>query len=306
MEEFPVHADDVSIRSLTRADELAWVMDLQSLICGDQNEWQIPFYTLVDLVRNGGQVLAAFEGKLLVGFLIAFLGTDSRDPHRPAMANLKLVLDRIAVHPDYRGTGVATQMALRLRDIAIRQGIRLVTYAFDPLESREAYLLIRKLGAIVKRFSPDFYGVPAHDAIVPPLTTDRCLAEWWVTHNRVEERLFGQRGNLGLGQYLDAGTPILNPSEVVSDSDLVRPFSELVMVPGNSMFLIEVPADYAAISLADEALARTWQQHIRDALLTIMPNGYVITDFIYEVYEERQRAFYLLSYDGPRLTISLS
>jgi hypothetical protein len=40
-------------------------------------------------------------------------------------------------------------------------------------------------------------------------------------------------------------------------------------------------------------------------LLTIMTSGFVATDFLYEVYENRQRAFYLMSFDGPRLTLSL-
>lgn len=291
---------EFTIRSLTRPDELIWVIELQDQIC-DDSRFDVPLSSLIDFARNGGQLIGAFDGQLLVGFLIAFLGTDSRDPHRPAMANLKLVLDRVGVHPDYRNVGLATQMALRLRDISIKQGIRLTTYAYDPLNSREANLLIRKLGAIAKNYMPDYYGI--RDDL---LQTDCMIAEWWVTHNRVEERLFGNRGNLTLDQYLEADTPIINPTYINgSEDNQVKPYAEGVTIPEKSMMLVEIPTDFPAIGLTNPTLAAEWQYHIRDVFLTIMANGFVATDFLYETYENRQRAFYLMSFDGPRLTLNL-
>ena len=121
-----------TVRSLTRVDELTQLLDLQD-ITNDRFDEHLSLTMLIDLVRNGGHVIGGFDGQFLIGFLVAFMGTDSRDPHRPAMANLKLALNRIVVHPDYRSVGVATQMALRLWEIANNQGIRLLTYAFHPL-----------------------------------------------------------------------------------------------------------------------------------------------------------------------------
>jgi predicted GNAT superfamily acetyltransferase len=291
---------EFTIRSLTRPDELVWVTDLQDQI-RDDGRFDVPLTTMIDFARNGGQIIGAFDGKLLVGFLIAFLGTDSRDPHRPAMANLKLVLDRIGVHPDYRNVGLATQMTLRLRDISTKQGIRLTTYAFDPLNSREANLMIRKLGAIVKHHMPDYYGIREDLSL-----TDCLIAEWWITHNRVEERLFGNRGNLTLEQYLKADTPIINPTYVNGTSDnQVKPYLDGVTIPEKSLMLVEIPTDFSAIMLTNPTLAIEWQYHVRDVFLTIITSGFVATDFLYEQYENRQRSFYLMSFDGPRLTLSL-
>lgn len=289
-------SEEFSVRSLVRADELSRIIDLQAAILGDEDADMLPLNTLIDFARNGGQIVGAFKDKLLIGFLVAFLGTDSRDPHRPAMANLKLVLDRIGVHPDYRGVGVGMQMALRMRDISVKQGIRLATCAFDPVDSRMAYLLIRKLGATVNSFLPEYYGTE---------DDDRLLAEWWVTRNRVEERLFGQRGQLSLKHYLEAETPILNPSRSIPNSVQVRPFVEQVAVPETTMLLVEIPVDYAAIAHSNSELLSIWRQHVRDALLTVIDYGYVVTDFLYEIHEGRQRAFYLLSYNGPRLSIEI-
>lgn len=279
-----------TVRSLSRADELGWVMDLQHLICGENDRRQLALYTLIDFIRNGGHVIGAFDGQLLIGYLVAFFGTNSRDPRRPAMANLKLVLSRIGVHPDYRGVGVATQMVGRLYEIADQQGVRLVTYALDPLNSREAHLMIRKLGAIGKVFTPGYYG-----------DTDALISELWLTHNRVRQRLSGeQRAHLSLTQYMGANTPILNPPQYDTETMKLLPYPHDIAVSDSTMVLIEIPAE--AEMIGDHV---AWQRHIRTLLLTALQHGYVITDFLYEPNADSPRALYLLSYDGPRFVVDL-
>lgn len=279
-----------TVRSLTRADELVWVMDLQRLVCGEDERRQLALYTLIDLARNGGHIIGAFDGSLLIGYVVAFFGTNSRDPHRPAMANLKLVISRIGVHPDYRNVGVATQMIGRFYEIAEQQGVRLATYAFDPLNSREAYLMIRKLGAIGKVFTPGYYG----DA-------DALVSELWLTQNRVRQRLTGeQRIYLSLPQYLEANTPLLNLPQIEADTGKLLPYPYDIAVADSAMLLIEIPTEPEM--MGDIGL---WRHHIQTILLTVLQHGYVITDFLYENYEDRPRALYLLSYDGPRFVVDL-
>lgn len=292
---------DFSLRSLTRADELLAIMELQQLVYLDGEAYQTQYYTLIDLMRNGGVILGAYDANMMIGFLVAFLGAESRDPRRPAMANLKLCLERIGVHPDYRRNDVATQLLLRLREIANQQGIRLVTYALDPLDSRAAYLAIGKLGAIGRSYVPDYYGVRDADGYVIG-SSDRIVAEWWVTHNRVDERLHGNRTRLQLQQYLDAETPLLNPTR--KDDGLVYPYQGAIAVPkGRQMLLLEIAPDDVGLSQQDDERATLWKQHVRDGLQTLTQAGYVATDFLYEQYEGRDRAFYVMSFDGPRMMV---
>ncbi len=291
----------LTIRQLYTADEILPLMDLQRLVYGDDPAL-LRLYTLIDIARNGGQVLAAFEGDLLVGFLVAFLGLDSRDPRRLAMTNLKLVLERIAVHPDYRNSGVATQMARHLREIAMQQGIRLITYAFNPQDSRAAYLWIGKLGAIAKQYVSDYYGVTDDEGVLVG-SSDRLIAEWWITQNRVDERLFGKRIRLGLSQYLEAETPIINPT--IEDGDYLVPTAEPIAIPDKQMLLLEIPTNAMTLLQSAPELSIRWKQHLRDGLAVLTNHGFVITDFLYTDYEGRTRAFYLFSYDGPQSTIQL-
>jgi predicted GNAT superfamily acetyltransferase len=198
--------------------------------------------------------------------------------------------------PEYRNRGLAYQLKLAQRDAAMEQAIRLVTWTFDPLMAPNAHLNIRKLGAICPRFRENYYGTTGAGGLGVLGTSDRLFVEWWVTHRRVKERVTGDRGGLGLQQYLDANVPILNPTTA---STVGTPWpAETVTGASGSMALLEIPLDYTAIVNSDSILAQAWQMHIRERLNTLMAADYVITDFVRETVEGRDRVFYLLSHSG--------
>src|SRR5439155_9623249 len=78
-----------------------------------------------------------------------------------------------------------------------RAGINTIEWTFDPLALRNAYFNIVRLGAIVRRYIPDCYGVsssPLHGS----LPTDRFVAEWQLGSGRVEGALRGTGREAGL------------------------------------------------------------------------------------------------------------
>ena len=241
----------------------------------------------------GGHVLAAFDGERMVGVLIGFLGTNIDEPDRPAMANLQIVSKRMIVLPEYRGHGVGYKLKKRQRDLAIRQGVRLVTWTFDPLLATNAHLNIRKLGVICTRYLKDYYGTNDEGGLSRLGNSDRLLVEWWVTNRRVEERLNRTRNDISLQQYLDADTAIVSSSQL-NPEGLPVPIG-MVASPAGSLVLVEIPIDYEALTRQDVELAKVWRGHIRDILERLLAAGYVVTDFVREQHENRDRAFYLLS-----------
>ena len=160
-----------------------------------------------------------------------------------------------------------------------------------------ANVLIRKLGVVVKKFIPEYYG--------SDLESDRLIAEWWLSHNRVEEKINGQRKPLQLAQYLDAETPILNPAHTIPDSTHIQPLTGTVAIPESNMILVQIPIDISGLTHSNHQLIHHWQAHIREIMLNMLAHGYVITDFLYENYQGQLSAFYLMSFDGPRLTFNL-
>jgi predicted GNAT superfamily acetyltransferase len=283
---------DCVIRPLKTLEELKAVETLQRLTWDDPST-VIYQHMLISLVRNGGLILGALRGEQLIGFAISYLGLEAPDSGRPAMANLKLVSQRMAVLPEYRDAGVGYALKLAQRRFAIEHGIRLITWTFDPLLSRNAHLNIRKLGAIGQLYYRDYYG-SSDSPLVKLHSSDRLLAEWWVTSKRVEQRLNGERAALTLQQYLEGGAALLNPTGL-SASGLPVP-SEGVETPHSALVLFEIPTDYDAIASYDVGLARAWRAHSREGLEQLINNGYAVTDFVRSAYEGRERSFYVLSY----------
>jgi predicted GNAT superfamily acetyltransferase len=112
----------------------------------------------------------------MVGFAMALPG------YRDGIAYLHSHM--LAVLPEYRNAGLGLRLKLAQRDDAIARGFDLMEWTFDPLEIKNAYLNIHKLGAIARRYQPDFYG-PSSSALQGGLPTDRLYAEWWLRAPRV-------------------------------------------------------------------------------------------------------------------------
>ena len=74
------------------------------------------------------------------------------------------------------------------RDDALAHGIELIEWTFDPLEIKNAYLNIEKLGAISRRYNINQYGITS-SPLQGGLPSDRLIAEWWLKSERVEKLL---------------------------------------------------------------------------------------------------------------------
>ncbi len=290
--------ETITIRPLTTLDEMRAAVDLQRVYWGDDLESVIPAHMLFSLAAHGGHVLAAFDGDRVVGILVGFLSTNVEETNRPAMANLQIFSKRMVVLPEYRGHGIGYRLKLAQRDLAVKQGIRLIVWTFDPMLAPNAHLNIRKLGVICSSYHEDYYGTSTEGGLAKLGSSDRLMAEWWVTNRRVEERLHGSRGGLKLSHYLEAETPIVNPSSLTDDGMLVP--AETVISAAGALALVEIPTQYTALETNNPKLARAWRLHVRHVFGQTFARGFIVTDFLTETYEGRERSFYLLSYTGPQ------
>ncbi len=283
--------DDTRIQRLLDARQLDEVVELQKTWWGDEAHNLVPRHMLHSLAHHGGHVLGALDGSRLVGFVMGFIGTDididDRDA-RPAMANLLIMSKRMVVLEDYRGRNIGFRLKMAQREIAMKQAIRLITWTFDPLLAANAHLNIRKLGAVVQRFSSNYFGLGEGDN----LRADRLIVDWWVTQRRVKERARGAGSQLSLKHYLDVSAPIINRAE--TGGDWLRPRG-MTGLPNSTFALVEIPGDFLQLEAGDRALADAWRYHIRDVFTQIFAAGYIITDFVSDAFEGRQRSFYLLS-----------
>jgi predicted GNAT superfamily acetyltransferase len=94
----------------------------------------------------------------------------------------------LAVRRDQRNSGLGRRLKLLQREDALSRGIELIEWTFDPLEIKNAYLNIEKLGAITRRYNINQYGITS-SPLQGGLPSDRLIAEWWLKSKRVETLL---------------------------------------------------------------------------------------------------------------------
>jgi predicted GNAT superfamily acetyltransferase len=174
---------DIRISPLTSFEQFERCIVLQLEIWGYSDGDVVPRRVFTVASRIGGQVIGAFDGDTIVGFAMSLPGYRDGRPY--------LHSHMLAVLPDYRNAGLGRRLKLAQRDDAILRGFDLMEWTFDPLEIKNAYLNIARLGAIVRRYQPDFYG-PSSSPLQGGLPTDRLYAEWWLRSPRVTSLLSGE------------------------------------------------------------------------------------------------------------------
>ena len=225
----------IEIRQLSGLDEFPDVVRLQQAIWGFDDIELLPLRFLVVVCKVGGHVFGAYDGAEMAGFCFAIPGI--KPGGLPYLHSHML-----GVLPEYHNAGIGRRLKLRQRDEALLRGIDLIEWTFDPLELKNAFLNIEKLGAIVRRYYPNQYGTtssPLHGG----LPTDRCIAEWWIGTPRVRSILAGE-------------AVARNPQERISYS-----------------------ADIARIRTEDPARAREIQAANADRFLRAFENGLAVTGF---------------------------
>jgi predicted GNAT superfamily acetyltransferase len=286
---------EIAIRPVEGMAEMRDIEEIQLVIWGKDEREMMPAHLCHALQHNGASLLGAFEGSKLVGFTLAVLGTVEGLDQRidqVAAARLKMYSVIAGVLDEYRDKGVGFRLKMAQRDFALRIGVRLITWVYDPLESRNARFNIAKLGSVCSRYLRNFHGELA--GINAGLETDRFEVEWWVTSNRVKGRAKRQRKPLSYQQLVDGGANLINQA-TISSSGLLEPAPEIAQPQGN-LALVEIPADFQRIKKEDFPLAIRWREHTRYLFESFFQDGYLATDFVSNVDGERRRSFYLLTH----------
>ncbi|HLB64485.1 MAG TPA: hypothetical protein VJJ46_06560 [Anaerolineales bacterium] len=283
----------ISIRPLESPADVASAEELQAVIWQGGEIDVVPGHLITALGHNGGMALGAFDGSRLVGLVIGFLGTDSASPERVAMARLKHCSHQLGVHPDYQNQGIGLMLKIAQRDFVMGQGIRLITWTYDPLLSRNAQLNIRRLGAVCQTYLREAYG-NMRDALNRGVPSDRFQVDWWVTSRRVASRLGEERPPLDLAHFLSAGAQELNPAHLDED-DLSHP-CENPEPPRGNLALVEIPSDYLALKERNLRLALAWRDQTRSLFENAFAAAYMVTDFVHLAGERLPRSFYVLSH----------
>ena len=194
------HAAALTIRKCTALDEMQACFALHREVWNYSDADLIPVRLFVVASKIGGQVIGAFDREELGGFALAL----------PAIRNGHSYLhsQMLAVRGQYRNAGLGRRLKLFQREEALARGIELIEWTFDPLEVKNAYLNIEKLGGIVRRYNVNQYG-DSSSPLQGGLPTDRLIAEWWMNSRRVQTVLAsGRRPDFESKMHIDVPAEI--------------------------------------------------------------------------------------------------
>ena len=172
--------DSLTIRKCEALEEMQACFALQKEVWNFSDAELVPVRIFVLATKIGGHVIGAFDGRELIGFALAIPGM--RNGHSYLHSHM------LAVRQQYRNGGLGRRVKLFQREEALARGFELMEWTFDPLEVKNAYLNIEKLGAIARRYNVNQYGITS-SPLQGGLPTDRLVAEWWMKSKRVEAAL---------------------------------------------------------------------------------------------------------------------
>ncbi|MEK3889336.1 GNAT family N-acetyltransferase [Bacillus sp. FSL K6-3431] len=238
----------VQIRSLHDMEEMKQVQVLEDLVwTGDS----IPTHQTITAIKNGGLMLGAFiEGKL-VGFNYSFPGF--------LKGKIYLCSHNMGIHPDHRGKGIGSMLKGVQKEKASEMGYDLITWTFDPLETRNAYLNLSKLRAVCDTYMENCYG-EINDGLNNGLPTDRFKVEWWLESEHI-------------GKSFQAQTPIgIIPWEM-TNNDLPK-LGDFDSLSDERSIHVPVPVDFQMLKRKDSGLALDWRMKTRKVFQTFFAKGY--------------------------------
>lgn len=280
--------DKVLIRKLGDRAEFEYLLHIQRIVWNHADVNLTPISQFCIHSKMGAILLGAFvEGKM-AGFVYSF----------PAIYGGGLCQHShlLAVVPEFKGCGIGKKLKWAQRREALKQGIDLITWTYDPLRAENANLNLHALGVRSRIYLQDFYGPIPSLCIGSGISSDRLFVEWPLGEKRVLDRQRatsvkdGKRGSgrTGRNLSLDPGAPPKALERGETKGDLFPMPGPPKMKIGEHVVLVEIPPDINALKPNPEIIV-AWQAGLRRVMKSYFKRGYAADDFLFG-----ERCFYVL------------
>lgn len=268
----------MEIRRLATPGEYMEAERVQAAVWHFPDREIVPLNELVVLQKHGGHVFGAFEHGRMTAFCFGCPAyRDGKTYHYSRM---------LGVMPGSQDSGIGHRMKLKQREFVLEQCLDLIVWTFDPLQSRNAYLNIEKLGCVIGEYSVNLYP-ESGSRFNRGLESDRFTPEWWIASRRVRDRLAGRQPRYDLDDYAVALEARTNDAGWREPAGLRAKLRE-------KRVCVEIPDDIDALKKDDLRLAQRWRSRTREAFLGLFKRGYVVMGFASELELGQRRRFYLL------------
>ena len=253
----------VTIRDLKSIEDLRLVPPLEQAVWGGDDRDIVPVLLLIAAKEAGSILIGAFDEGRLVGFAFGFPGLEHGE--------ISIHSHMTAVLPGYRDLNLGYQLKLAQRERSLAMNVGLITWTFDPLQSRNAHFNFAKLGVVSDRYKIDFYGRESTSTLHQN-GTDRLWVSWFLDSARVRARLTDS-----------TVVPLAQKPEIflVRCDGNARPArGDLSPALAGNILGIQIPSEIGLIEQEDSALALDWREATRWAFVECLNSGFYVADFL--------------------------
>lgn len=244
---------DITFRECESFDDFGQCIELERSVWKDDDIDIMPIRLyLVSRACNAPTIGAFDRSGRLVGFGHTMLALRGK--------NLAFHSHMLAVVEDMRDRDIGYRIKLAQREFAIKAGVPLVFWTFDPLQSRNAHFNINKLGVVVRSYEVNYYGQGVSTVFDRDVPSDRLIAEWWVSSSHVASVLAGNKPG------------VKEPKATVA-----------------------IPDDISAIRAGSVDRHRQWRLRVRENFMGALSDGAIVRGFEREAQGGQSR--YLLGPD---------
>jgi predicted GNAT superfamily acetyltransferase len=272
----------ITFKQLKTLEDLNPCEDLQEAVWKFDKSDIIPPRFMRVLCKHGGFAMGAFDDDIMIGFVF---GVPAIHYGRPSQHSHML-----AVLPEYRNHNVGYKLKIAQREEALSRNIDLITWAFDPLQSKNAHLNINKLGVITCSYDINLYGEASSSKLHSGLGTDRLLAEWWLVSDKVKTIIDGHTHDAV--KKLSAKGLYINRTEHDEQGFLVPVEPDLSLT--DEVLRLEIPANIDEMKVSNIETAHRWRELIQKAFLHYFDAGYYVNSLQVEREGNTRRVFYVL------------
>ena len=262
----------IEIRELSALEEFQRCVEIQKEVWGFDDPYDIvPLPLLMVSQRMGGVVLGAFQENRMIGFVYSLPGT-----HQGRNGQWSHML---AVVPELRNSDIGYQLKMAQYRMSQDLHADFIEWTFDPLESRNAYFNLNKLGCIAKEYEINIYGEtssPLHGG----MPTDRLIARWEIPPSN---------------KTVPPWSRLPEPPALVTASRLLKEdlrVIDSVRLDSEEPFLfVEIPVDNQKLRAESKDASLQWRLKTREAFVHYLASSYIVYSFL---RGQDSRSFYVL------------
>ncbi|GGJ97073.1 hypothetical protein GCM10007063_19360 [Lentibacillus kapialis] len=246
---------ELTVKPLSTMAELHQVQKIESAV------WHmdpIPVHQTFTALNNGGILLGAYDGALMVGYLYSFAGFKDGISY--------LCSHMMGILPAYQTSGLGVRLKLKQAEIASRMGYRMITWTFDPLESQNAYLNLNKLEAVGSWYKANYYG-SMQDDLNQGLPSDRIHMTWDIIRSTSKPAVHFQEEYVLLDgdRY---GAPVIKTAFYTADFLI------------DNAYFVAIPRNFQKVKQTNFELAKEWRMKTRNVFQQLFERGFQAVDLL--------------------------